>query len=412
MTRLGYGTSTGQPLRVPNAEPLWAGGASTPASSEVGCEWNGYNGYSEQSRHIRRPVRDVSPVGFFKLPASGNGKAESGPERPEQLSFLTNDDSASGSSNCNEKDRHFYAHSPQTSSAARVPSYLSRMEISALAKLGLKSALASMWSGKRVGERARSWPPSPDSREHCRMASGKVRAETTRESYDTGFEKTEKISQTFACPFYRRNPKEYESCLRDPTIQGIPSLIQHLWDVHCQPPYCPTCQATFNSTALCDEHITSRRCIPRGSLRTKGLTQEQMQQLSEIEELAEEHHAWMAPGVQWFLIWSIVFPGEEPLLRPYLSGKLESMICAARKFWLRNGQRIILDFLGKRGYQTSREMMSDERNLTTLHQAVLGQMVDQLIGSHAQGDGSNVKGCSQAARPMVSLEVPSPYTMA
>ncbi|RYP52446.1 hypothetical protein DL769_010679 [Monosporascus sp. CRB-8-3] len=286
------------------------------------------------------------------------------------------------------------------------------MEINALAKLGLKKALASIWRGKRGGERARSWPPSPDSREQRRMTSGKVRAETTWKSYDTGFGKAEKISQTFACPFYRRNPKEYASCIRDPTIQGIPSLIQHLWDVHRQPPYCPTCQATFDSTALCEEHITSRRCIPREPPRRKGLTQEQMQQLSEIEELAEEPHAWMAPGVQWFLIWSIVFPGEEPLLRPYLSSKLESIICAAGKFWLRNGQRIILDSLRKRGYQTSREMMSDERNLATLHQAVLEQMVDQLIGSYTQGDGWNVKGCSQAARVMASLEVPSPYTTA
>ncbi|RYP18870.1 hypothetical protein DL765_003658 [Monosporascus sp. GIB2] len=283
------GTSSSQ-LWAEEAEPFWAGIASTPRSSESGYLWTGWSDYSEQRRQIQGSMEAVSPATYGQMSTRVDEGGQSYPEHSEESSFLMNYDLASGLPDRNEEDGYYYARLHDASTPAPKSFYLNTIEINALVRLGLKIVLRSIWVSEGVGERSSSWPPSPGSTK------------------------------------LRKLPPERA----DATIQDIPTLIQHLWDVHRQPPYCPTCQVTFNSATLCDEHIRSRHCNPRDPSGTKGITQEQMEQLSELEYLVEESHAWMAPSVQWFLIWSIIFPRVEPPQSPYLLGRFESIVCAAK----------------------------------------------------------------------------------
>lgn len=189
-------------------------------------------------------------------------------------------------------------------------------------------------------------------------------------------------------------------------IWGIPDLMQHLWDAHLQQPYCPICHATFSTTKSCDEHVRIRQCSRRSATWTKGITHGQMQPLIEVEQLSEELYAWVTQDVQWLLVWCVLFPGEELLLRPYLSTKFESLICAVRHFWWDNGQGITLDFLKKRNLPC-RMVPVEEHSLLAVLQAVLGRMLDQLVKGHAREVRGEMNGSDQAARVLAVWEVAS-----
>ncbi|KAI1080835.1 hypothetical protein F5B20DRAFT_96092 [Whalleya microplaca] len=207
--------------------------------------------------------------------------------------------------------------------------------------------------------------------------------------------------EAFACPFYRQNPAGNLACLRQLNLRSVQDLIQHLWDVHRQPPHCPICYATFSTTEVCDTHIRSKLCTLQETPRSQGLTIEQM------EEIFEEPPTPIARAVEWFRIWGIAFPGEEPPLRPYVSGGIESVLCEVREFWSGHGQSIILGFLKEEGLHSG-SGIDEGLKLEALQDDILHRMINRIITCNRHDNSEEMQGPkhTQAAKFIASLGQP------
>ena len=118
-----------------------------------------------------------------------------------------------------------------------------------------------------------------------------------------------------ACPFSRHS--EHPGCYYvSSNLQDIESLVEHLQEYHTQPPYCPICQATFVSDELCNDHINARRCLSQAPA-PKQVILGQFRLIYELRYMIERLNTSVSPGVQWYIIWSIIFPGQEPTRGPY-----------------------------------------------------------------------------------------------
>jgi hypothetical protein len=175
-----------------------------------------------------------------------------------------------------------------------------------------------------------------------------------------------------ACPFYKHSPSKYRECLTRVDLRSIQELLRHLWNSHRRPHYCPVCFKQFDSAEICDDHIRERSCPLRQASTPDGVSEDQIQQLSQpLPTLGDTEFS------QWNSIWNIVFPQEQAPSVPYLSGELESTICELRCFWSERGEKLIASFLEKQKLQEY-EVRDEERNLRALHRIVLEQMIDNF----------------------------------
>ncbi|KAI5925598.1 hypothetical protein F4810DRAFT_57004 [Camillea tinctor] len=269
----------------------------------------------------------------------------------------------------------------------------------ALAELGLQKFLRTVWSGSHGNRRARSWPRFPDARRYSDLMPCDEQVETKqrsrRDCYHAVDGKSTMVNRIFACPFYRHDPRTHLACLRNAGIRDISSLIKHMWNFHRQAPYCPICGATFFTTELCDGHIRSRQCRPQDATWLMGVTQGQMQQI------IDESQTQVFPVIQWFVIWSIIFPDEEPPSEPHLSGGLESIIGAVWNFWESSGQNIIANFIEENRLCTWG--ISVDRSIMTLHEEVFSKMIDRLLFSYTESKDTYTQECGWAAQIIATL---------
>lgn len=211
-----------------------------------------------------------------------------------------------------------------------------------------------------------------------------------------------------ACPFYMINPVNHFDCMARTDLRTIKQLKQHLWTVHIQRQYCPICGSTFDLSSDRENHIRQSECETQDFTVPEGMTEMQLRQL------AKRAKPGTSETSQWLSIWHIVTSADGPNTAlekspvPYLTSEQELIVSALRDFWLLQGQVVMAVFLegvGLRGYNVENE----ERNLNTLYQLVLNDMIDQLLlailpidrmdGWRASGDeGSVVRDALQQLR--------------
>ena len=169
--------------------------------------------------------------------------------------------------------------------------------------------------------------------------------ELTTWKRDTFFEGMLKSQPSFrlACPYYRRNPDEYLSCLLHCDLRTTTEVKQHLWRAHRQPPYCPACCATFRNPFERDRHIRSRTCRKKKTCVVGGVSERQRLLLSKATSTK------FAVEEQWYLMWHIMFPTLLRPKSPYLGDGLEGIVMWARVFWEIEGKRFIANFLQDQG---------------------------------------------------------------
>lgn len=351
---------------------------------------------------------DDSPTLDFRTPASDCLELESelALDDSEGSVFLDSDDTASEYSCSDGDEADFFECSSQPRSPA--PDGLLSEHVSVLTETGVKAFLRT-WPRSHTRKRRGSWPSSPGCRKRLKVecfeeyVGGEQGTAIHEGAILDGIPRP--MRREFACPFYTRHPDHYPRCLTHVEIRGVRGLLKHLYTAHIRPIYCPTCQAIFTTTRECDDHIRSRQCKLREPSHCLGITPEQVQQLS------KQAHNWRVAGLepnyvmealQWFAIWTIVFPKDELPLRPYLSGDLESAVCALRDFWSTEGPIIVARFLESQAPQCACSQR-EGRNVEALQRAVLDRMIDSLVTSFRQDKCDRLHGPEKAQQVLASL---------
>ncbi len=284
-------------------------------------------------------------------------------------------------------------------------------QVETLAEIGLKAFLWRTWPRKYTNKRCRSWSSSPESRKRLELefpqaSMASERNVTIDDEISIPGENDMAVRKVFTCPFYVRHPVYYSRCLTRANIRGIPSLLRHLFTYHRQPIYCPTCRNVFTKTKECDDHIRSRQCRLCDATHSLGMTPEQMLQLSRQARnwrVADLEPTYVMEALQWFAIWTLIFPEDKLPSRPYITGKLESTICAVRDFWSIDGLPILTKFFHSRSSQCSSSSLEEGSGLELLQRTVLNRMIDILADSSNQGCGGKLPQSGNTGKILTSL---------
>jgi hypothetical protein len=246
--------------------------------------------------------------------------------------------------------------------------------IDELARLGQKRFLHLIFVDKSSSKRAKDSILSAHARKRLKVADFDtyMTVEQSNAPDDDDIVIVRHLRHMLACPFYKHNPTKYRLCLTRADLRSVRDLVQHLWNLHHRPHYCPVCFSEFETAAICDDHIRERSCPLRQAPTPDGLSEEQIQQLSQLVPTPE-----ITEAEQWYSIWGLVFPEKQVPSVPYLSGELESTICELRHFWSVKGEELIAEFLERQNMQDYK-VRDEERNLRALHRVVLEQMIDNL----------------------------------
>ncbi|KAI5925596.1 hypothetical protein F4810DRAFT_659209 [Camillea tinctor] len=114
-----------------------------------------------------------------------------------------------------------------------------------------------------------------------------------------------------------------------------------------------------------------------------------------MQEIVDEANCRKMAIIRWFIIWSVIFPDEEPPLQPHLSGRLESMTYAIRDFWMKHGLQITSDFLTENDHA---DISVNKDNEIMLYHSVLDRMINLLVVNSEESEGGLAQGCSRAAQ--------------
>lgn len=177
----------------------------------------------------------------------------------------------------------------------------------------------------------------------------------------------------FACPFYLRDKQSHRICLTRYQLRNMEDVREHLWAVHRQPLFCPTCGQTFTKTPDCNSHIRSRICNRQSTFPTfQGVT------ISQIQELARQADLPLSMESRWFAMWQTIFPHAEMPPSWLYTTEAELIVCALREFWSKHKHSIVESFLKSHVLQV--HTLSDEGEvLEELYNTVLNEGIDKIL---------------------------------
>lgn len=144
-------------------------------------------------------------------------------------------------------------------------------------------------------------------------------------------------SWQLACPFYLHNRHEHWNCLNY-ELNRIVDVRQHIYRHHALPSYCPHCGVEFPNDSIYaqrDSHMAN--CEVTGQqFRRLGATSDQLESMSN----AATHRRGLDESARWYVIWDIMFPGENQPLSPYIDVSWERNcreVSARFDYYLQNG---------------------------------------------------------------------------
>ncbi|TGJ84905.1 hypothetical protein E0Z10_g3855 [Xylaria hypoxylon] len=116
---------------------------------------------------------------------------------------------------------------------------------------------------------------------------------------------------TFACPFYKYSPADYQPCARL-NLSKISYVKQHLVRRHMAPKHCPRCLKIFPTYNDIVAHLRGTVRCKESSGNIEGITETKKEMLSRRSDqsLGEEG--------KWFELWDILFAQECRPVSPYV----------------------------------------------------------------------------------------------
>ncbi|CZR46172.1 uncharacterized protein FPRO_11619 [Fusarium proliferatum ET1] len=145
---------------------------------------------------------------------------------------------------------------------------------------------------------------------------------------------TDKRLETFACPYYRKEPERYLDCLNLKMLR-ISDVKQHLKRRHTFNYSCTRCFEGFLSSNTYEEHVLLKSCPITECNNNYGLSPVAQQALKDRVDRSS------SPERQWHEISRILFGKLGLSLNPYQDGVFKEITGIIRGIWKSEEQGII-----------------------------------------------------------------------
>ncbi|KAI8711647.1 hypothetical protein NCS52_01428800 [Fusarium sp. LHS14.1] len=178
----------------------------------------------------------------------------------------------------------------------------------------------------------------------------------------------------FACPFYKRDPANYDDCFRY-NLKRIAYVKHNLKRNHRQPTHCEICLEQLPDEDVLHDHIRAQSCRKREYIAPDGMTA-----LQEKKIVSRVGAKTKSASEQWFEIHEILFPGVPRPQSPYLGDRLSEDIEVLRQFMNQRGSVMIVRELQRENFQWA-SGQEQERQLQTALSRVFDEFLSRQNGS-------------------------------
>ena len=147
-------------------------------------------------------------------------------------------------------------------------------------------------------------------------------------------------TEWLACPFYKKAPGKYMSCLWKYRLNRTSDVTQHLNRNHRQPLYCDRCGAIFPTLEGLSLHGRSEEpCMRGAAFSYDGISRDQRFLLRGTRTRG------LTEAERWFRIWDIVFPKVPRPESPYVVNELSEVLQFFKDGIQLHGQGLVTDYL-------------------------------------------------------------------
>ncbi|KAF5588397.1 hypothetical protein FPCIR_7155 [Fusarium pseudocircinatum] len=163
-----------------------------------------------------------------------------------------------------------------------------------------------------------------------------------RDFHSGSGEAEKKKEETFACPFYRKDPVRFLECisLRMVTISIVK---QHLKRRHAANLLCSACEHGFPSQKLFEDHLQKGTCS-RSVIDGSDTIPPHI-----LEALKLRSDRRISSAAQWEDIYVLIFGALDTKPKPFLDGIAKEMTGIIRDIWRQDGSRIVSKSVQERG---------------------------------------------------------------
>ncbi|KAJ9427633.1 hypothetical protein QL093DRAFT_2207272, partial [Fusarium oxysporum] len=173
-----------------------------------------------------------------------------------------------------------------------------------------------------------------------------------RDYYSGSGEVEKKKEETFACPFYRKDPVRFLECINLRMVT-ISIVKQHLKRRHAANSHCPVCNKGFPSSKVFEDHVRKGSC---SRSKTNSLDSIPPHILDALRFRSDRR---MSSMTQWHEIWVLLFGESDTTPKPLLDGIAKEMTGIIRDIWSQDGNQIVSNYVQTRGLPASSgEMLS------------------------------------------------------
>lgn len=145
---------------------------------------------------------------------------------------------------------------------------------------------------------------------------------------------TKRNNETFACPYYRKDPERYFDCINLKLIR-ISDVKQHLTRRHTWSYSCFRCWRGFSLQKVYEEHVLQQECSIQGSLDNDSVSPHAQEALKyRVDRSSSPEH-------QWHDIYRILFGELEDALNPHHDGVFKEITGIIRGIWRKEERNII-----------------------------------------------------------------------
>ncbi|KAG4269124.1 hypothetical protein FPRO04_12247 [Fusarium proliferatum] len=145
---------------------------------------------------------------------------------------------------------------------------------------------------------------------------------------------TNKRLESFACPYYRKDPERHIDCINLKMIR-ISDVKQHLKRRHTSSYSCTRCFEGFSSSKTYEEHVLEQSCLITECSNNDGVSPVAQQALKGRADISS------SPECQWHEICRILFGKPDLSLNPYQDGVFKEITGIIRDIWRNEEQSII-----------------------------------------------------------------------
>ncbi|KAJ4056912.1 hypothetical protein NW761_003483 [Fusarium oxysporum] len=160
--------------------------------------------------------------------------------------------------------------------------------------------------------------------------------------YSGGGEVDAKKEETFACPFYRKDPVRFLECI-NLRLVTIAIVKQHLKRRHGADSLSPVGRKGPRSLNKVEDHVREE-IYTQGKIRSLDTIP-----LHILDDLKIRSDRRISSTAQWHEIWILLFGESNITPNPLLNGLVEEITGMIRDIWSKEGSQIVSNYLHARG---------------------------------------------------------------